>query len=190
MSARERILDAAAHVMRTKGFAEATTREIARTAACSEALLYKHFRDKQEIFRAVLKERMPAVSRPEDLLGSGTFRDNLATLVSELIAFYRASFPIAASTLSRASVRAANRAGSEQPGGGPQAPALILQGYIEGEISAGRIHLDADPAALARVLAGAALLEAVQAIYDDAAPDEESLARRIVTAVGDGLPDG
>jgi len=97
---------------------------------------------------------------------------------------------IAASTLSRASVRAASRAGSELPGGGPQAPALILQRYIEGESSAGRIHLDADPAALARVLAGAALLEAVQAIYDDATPDEESLARRIVTAVGDGLPDG
>lgn len=189
MSARERILDAAAHVMRTKGLAEATTREIARAASCSEALLYKHFGDKQHIFTAVLKERMPAVSAPEELLGSGTFRDNLVSLVSEIIVFYRESFPIAASMLSSASLRAAHRATADQHGGGPQAPALILQRYIESEISAGRARSSGDTAATARVLAGAALFEALQSAYADTSPDEESLARKIVEAVRLGLLD-
>lgn len=175
--------------MRTKGLAETTTREIARAAACSEALLYKHFSDKQHIFTAVLKERMPAVSTPEELLGSRTFRDNLVSLVSELIVFYRASFPIAASMLSSASLRAAHRASTDQLVGGPQAPALILQRYIESEVSAGRVQVSGDPAATARVLAGAALFEALQATYDDTSPDEELLARKIVTTLRLGLID-
>ena len=55
---RDRILDAAATVMREKGIAKATTKEIARAAGYSEALLYKHFADKQEIYMGVLRERV------------------------------------------------------------------------------------------------------------------------------------
>ena len=42
------------------GLARATTKEIARAAGCSEALLYKHFREKEEIFLGVLKNRLPS----------------------------------------------------------------------------------------------------------------------------------
>jgi AcrR family transcriptional regulator len=59
---RDRILDAAAHVMRTRGFARTTTKEIARAAGYSEATLYKHFQDKTDLFLAVLKERLPSLS--------------------------------------------------------------------------------------------------------------------------------
>ncbi len=59
---RDRILDAATHVMRTRGFARTTTKEIARAAGYSEATLYKHFQDKTDLFLAVLKERLPTVS--------------------------------------------------------------------------------------------------------------------------------
>jgi AcrR family transcriptional regulator len=58
---RDRILDAAAHVMRTRGFARTTTKEIARAAGYSEATLYKHFQDKTDLFLAVLKERLPSL---------------------------------------------------------------------------------------------------------------------------------
>jgi AcrR family transcriptional regulator len=58
---RDRILDAAAHVMRTRGFARTTTKEIARAAGYSEATLYKHFLDKTDLFLAVLKERLPSL---------------------------------------------------------------------------------------------------------------------------------
>ena len=54
------MLDAAAHVMRTRGMARATTKEIAKAAGYSEAALYKHFRDKTEMFLAVLTERVPS----------------------------------------------------------------------------------------------------------------------------------
>ncbi|MFJ2441092.1 MULTISPECIES: TetR family transcriptional regulator [unclassified Streptomyces] len=45
---RARILDAAASLMTTVGLTRTTTKEIARAVGCSEAALYKHFRDKKE----------------------------------------------------------------------------------------------------------------------------------------------
>jgi AcrR family transcriptional regulator len=45
MGTRDDILDAAAEVLRTQGFARATTKSIAQVAGYSEAALYKHFAD-------------------------------------------------------------------------------------------------------------------------------------------------
>src|ERR1700679_3578661 len=104
---RDRILDAAAHVMRTRGFARTTTKEIARAAGFSEATLYKHFQDKTDLFLAVLKERLPslgpllralsadagAVSGADAGAGAGTGTDRdvagrLAAAARGAIAFY------------------------------------------------------------------------------------------------------
>ena len=69
---RDRILDAAAHVMRTLGFARTTTKEIARAAGYSEATLYKHFQDKTDLFLAVLKERLPSLGSTLSALSADT----------------------------------------------------------------------------------------------------------------------
>ncbi|MGO1849498.1 MULTISPECIES: TetR/AcrR family transcriptional regulator [unclassified Microbacterium] len=188
MSARERILDAAAVLMRTSGLAETTTRAIAREAGCSEALLYKNFSDKQHIFTAVLKERMPRLSTPDALIGEATVAANLTSMVAELVAFYRESFPIAASMLGSASLRAAHRESVGRLGSGPDVPAQIVQRYIDGELAAGRIREDVDSVTTARLLTGAALFEALQAAYgDDPLDDPHDLARSIVTAAFRGL---
>lgn len=188
VSARERILDAAAELMRTRGLAETTTRAIAQQAGCSEALLYKNFVDKQHIFTAVLKERMPRLSAPDALVGEGTVAANLTSMVAELIAFYRESFPIAASMLGSASLRAAHRESVGRLGSGPDVPAQIVQRYIDGELAAGRIREDVDSVTTARLLTGAALFEALQAAYgDDPLDDPHDLADSIVTAALRGL---
>jgi AcrR family transcriptional regulator len=62
VTTRDRILDAAAHIMRHDGIARATTKEIAQQAGFSEATLYKHFANKTEIFVAVLQERAPGLA--------------------------------------------------------------------------------------------------------------------------------
>lgn len=59
MGSREEIVAAAASVMREQGYAHATTKAIAQAAGYSEALLYKHFRDKAALFLAVLKRNCP-----------------------------------------------------------------------------------------------------------------------------------
>jgi AcrR family transcriptional regulator len=53
---RAAILDAARGAFARAGFHGASTAEIARAAACSEPILYRHFASKQALFAAVLED--------------------------------------------------------------------------------------------------------------------------------------
>ncbi len=165
MSTRERILDAAARVMREQGVAHATTKEIARAAGCSEALLYRHFDDKQGLFMAVLQERLPRFDLPDDAVGTATVAANLERLVSGLLDFYVDSFPISASIFSSSTLLARHRESIAAKGAGPATPQLRLQAYLEAERAAGRVRADADVEAVARLLVGAALHQAFLATF-------------------------
>ncbi len=50
---RQALMDAALAVFVERGFARATTREIARRAGLSEGTMYRHFTDKYELFHQV-----------------------------------------------------------------------------------------------------------------------------------------
>ena len=52
---REQIIERATEVFRQHGLKGARTREIAKACGINEALLYKHFKSKEELFRVVLK---------------------------------------------------------------------------------------------------------------------------------------
>jgi AcrR family transcriptional regulator len=52
---RERLLDAAAHTFSRDGIRGATTREIAREAGVNEVTLFRHFKSKEQLLRAVLQ---------------------------------------------------------------------------------------------------------------------------------------
>lgn len=185
-SARDRILDAAATIMRRDGLVRATTKEIAREARCSEALLYKHFPDKRDIFLRVLTDRSPRLDLAAELPGTGTVVTNLEQLVTNLLEFYENGFPIAASIFSSAELLAAHRAAMTARGAGPQGPSRILAQYLDQEILLARLHpLDTD--AIARLLTGAALHEAFLASYaGEAIVNTEALAHRLVAALGFG----
>jgi AcrR family transcriptional regulator len=159
LDTRERILDAAAHVMRTRGFARTTTKQIARSAGYSEATLYKHFEDKTDLFLAVLHERLPSFQPfVEELFkqpGQGSLRANLAATARKAIAFYSESFPVSASVFSEPDLLAAHRAAVTRQGAGPDRPIAALTRYLRGEQQNGRIRADADCAAAASLLLGA-----------------------------------
>src|SRR4051794_35766882 len=110
MGTRDVILDAAAEVMRTRGLARATTKEIARAAGFSEATLYKHFHDKAEIFLGVLRERipqfLPASGRLAERAGRETVAANLTEIATLALAFYHESFPMSASIFSEPDILA------------------------------------------------------------------------------------
>ena len=192
MSTRERILDAAARVMREQGVAHATTKEIARAAGCSEALLYRHFDDKQGLFMAVLQERLPRFALPDDVVGTSTVEANLVRFVSGLLDFYVGSFPISASIFSSSVLLARHRESIAAKGAGPQTPQLRLQAYLEAERDAGRVRADADIEAVARLLVGAALYQAFLATFwgendggvtGEGGVDQPGLAGRLVVPV-------
>ncbi|MEA3162989.1 MAG: hypothetical protein QOE88_807 [Verrucomicrobiota bacterium] len=57
---RERLLDAAAQTFSTDGLRGATTREIARKAGVNEVTLFRHFKSKEQLLRAVLLRGLAA----------------------------------------------------------------------------------------------------------------------------------
>lgn len=185
MTPRDRILDAAAQVMREKGLARATTKEIARAAGYSEAMLYKYFGDKQEIFLGVLAERVPGPEDPRDLVGTGTVRGNLALLTAGLLRFYVRTFPMAASIFSTPELLAGWRAGMDAHGAGPRQPQLLLERYLAAEVAGGRISADVDVPAVAMLLCGSALQQGFLAAFaghTDIA-DADALAARLVAGL-------
>ncbi len=188
MSTREKILDAAVGVMRERGLARSTTKEIARAAGYSEATLYKHFDDKQEIFLCVLKERMPAFSSPLDLVGTATVHANVAAIIEQLMRFYVLTFPIAASIFGSPELLAVQRDGMRARNAGPEGPVRAVRVYLDGEVEAGRLPDTIDTDAVAKLVAGAAMQQAFLATYNalDAVPNARKVARALADAV---LPD-
>lgn len=182
---RERILDAAAAVLRDRGIAHATTKEIAREAGCSEALLYKHFPDKHRIFMSVLKERQPALTDPQRLVGQGTVRDNLARVAQGLMAFYVRTFPLAASIFGSSQLLESWREGIRAAGGGPESPLAKVERYLAAEQADGRLPEDLDRGAVAMALVGASFHQGFLAAFNglDEVPDGAGIADRIAAAL-------
>ena len=190
MSTREKILDAAVAVMRERGLAGSTTKEIARAAGYSEATLYKHFDDKQEIFLRVLKERMPSFSSPAELVGTATVHENLAAIIEQLMHFYVLTFPIAASIFGSPELLAVQRDGMRARNAGPEGPVRAVRTYLDGEVAAGRLPEALDSDAVARLVAGAAMQQAFFATYNalDAVPDAHAMARSLAAAALPSAP--
>ena len=57
---RERLLDAATEILNRVGIQGATTREIAWRAGVNEVTLFRHFKSKEQLLRAVLQRGLAA----------------------------------------------------------------------------------------------------------------------------------
>ncbi|MBM3779458.1 MAG: TetR/AcrR family transcriptional regulator [Acidimicrobiia bacterium] len=54
---RRQLIDAALHVFATRGFPGATTRAIAEAAGVSEAIIFRHFASKEDLYAAILEQK-------------------------------------------------------------------------------------------------------------------------------------
>jgi AcrR family transcriptional regulator len=196
---RSRILDAAAHLMSTVGLTRTTTKEIAREAGCSEATLYKHFRDKEEIFIRVLRERAPRLSdalvQLPSRAGEGELVDHLEEVARVAVLFYRQAFPMAASLFASPDLLATHRRKLELDAAGPHEATQHLAAYLSLEQNLGRIAPGIDPNAAATLLIGACFHRAfLDLFFASEAPEgalrpesEEDFATEIVRTLLDGI---
>jgi AcrR family transcriptional regulator len=156
---RERIVEAAEQVMRSKGLARTTTKEIAREAGYSEGAIYKHFESKEELFICVLTERLPSFVGIIRELPQRAGQERIAEVLKEVagaaLAFYGESFPMSASIFSEPGLLARHRIEVRRIGTGPEKANEALAAYLEGERDLGRVREDADPEAAAAMLLGA-----------------------------------
>jgi AcrR family transcriptional regulator len=196
---RERMVDAAVRVMRSKGLAHATTKEIAREAGYSEGAIYKRFENKEELFLAVLTERLPPFADVLGELPRRAGREAVEGVLEEVaraaLAFYGESFPMSVSVFSEPGLLARHREEMKRRGAGPQKANEALAAYLGAERNLGRVRGDADPEAAAAMLLGACFQRAFLASFsgEGAIPEQEegfaagvarTLARSLVPGGG------
>lgn len=87
---RAAILNAAQSVFARRGFEGTSIREVAETAGVNNAMIYYHFKDKQELYQAVLADSFAAWDRiwEHEIFTSGApTREKIGKYVEELIRF-------------------------------------------------------------------------------------------------------
>jgi AcrR family transcriptional regulator len=157
---KQQLLDAATTVFSQRGFARATTKEIAQVAGVAEGTIYRHFADKQDLFYAAFSAKRAITAdeflRLPELAGKETIRENLRRFISVIEDIERAIAPLQASMWSDKELMdqlvASERAGAGEgrdagAGGGegrPAGPLGPLAEYLKAEQALGRIRGDAD----------------------------------------------
>jgi AcrR family transcriptional regulator len=174
---RERILDAAVTVLRERGQAGATTKEIARAAGCSEGSLYTYFGGKESLLVAVMAERLPPfIPVLKGLLeraGDDTVQDHLEEVARIAVPFYVELMPLAAAVLATPELNVSMR----RQGYGPHLANEALATYLRLEQRLGRIHAGAGLGAAAALLLGACQQRAMHLQFAGQVADAEATDR-------------
>src|SRR5579884_3965575 len=171
MGIRDRILDAAVTVLRERGQAAATTKEIARVAGCSEGSLYTYFATKEQLLQAVMAERLPPfIPLLHALLaraGEDTLEEHLVEVARLAVPFYAEMMPLAATALATPDLVA----GLRRQNLGPHRANESVVSYLRLEQRLGRIRAGVSLEAAASLLLGACLQRALNRQFAPQEPD-------------------
>jgi AcrR family transcriptional regulator len=187
---RDTILDAAASVMRERGLANVTTRQIAAAAGFSEATLYKHFADKVELMSAVLQERNTGFTDLTAALAGaeGDLEERLTAIARAAIVFFIDNFPMLASIFSDRTILESHKDGLRKHGNGPHRINEAVAEYLRTEAEAGRIRPEVDRYAAAALLVGACMQHAFLGHMGwTGRRDDDAAARSFASTVLAGL---
>jgi AcrR family transcriptional regulator len=185
------MLDAGLHIIGMKGFAGATTKEIALAAGVNEVTLFRTFKNKMGLFDAIIKERSP---RPQ-LLKEMHFDRNLEVrkvLVDNALRLLNILH--ANRDLVRVLVLDLPRL-ERMPRYDPISDTFTgpLSGYLASQKELGRLR-DIDPEAAAEMLYGSLRSFFIDTyLFQDLEPDRSSDRRFINTVVSiylDGILAG
>jgi AcrR family transcriptional regulator len=192
-SMRDRILDAAAVVLRQSGEPGATTREIARVAGCSEGSIYTYFASKEDLLLAVLTERLPPfIATLKALLeraGDESVGEHLEEVARLAIPFYAEMAPLATAVMATPDLSESLR----QQNYGPHRANDALAAYLRLEQRLGRIRSGASLEAATALLLGACLQRAMFRQFSgqtrEAAEDERFVMDLVATVLQGLAPD-
>lgn len=186
---RDRILDAAVVVLRERGQAAATTKEIARVAGCSEGSLYTYFASKEQLLLAVMEERLPPfIPLLQGLLeraGEETLEQHLAEVARIAVPFYTEMMPLAATAVSTPDVVE----GLRRQNLGPHRANDSVISYLRLEQRLGRIRAGVSLEAAAALLLGPCLQRAFNRQFTGHAPDaaDDRFVTDLVATLMQGL---
>ncbi|WP_414587786.1 TetR/AcrR family transcriptional regulator [Scytonema sp. PCC 10023] len=194
---RQRLLDAAERVIRTKGLAAASTREIAREAGCADGTLYNHFADRADLFVAIFLEKLlpdywDALSKLPYRIGEGTVQAHLEELAQIALAFYYKAAPMRAALFAEPELLERYREAlkSQAQNRKQERPAPVLAAYLRAEQRLGRVAAQANPAIAAEAFFGTCASYALRQCFFGEPPNPEAdrqFVQELVRSLMEGL---
>jgi AcrR family transcriptional regulator len=157
MRTRKYILEAAERMIRTKGLARLTNKEIAQEAGCAEGTIYKHFETKDELILAAIEENLPSilVVTQEERAGQYTIEANLQDIASATIQYYRKLLPLTTALFADMGLLAHFRQWMQEQQAGPLSLHERVAAYILAEQRLGRLKQDIEPLSFTTLLLAA-----------------------------------
>lgn len=158
MKLRERMVEATGRVIRERGLAGTTTKEIAHAAGCAEGSIYNHFGGRHELLAAAAEGCLPnsgLVRQFPGRAGFGTVRGNLEEFANTALSIFSETVPLWAAVLSDPEVLAAHRRSTGGGRSGLEGAFEAVADYVAAEQKLGRVGRRADPSAAAEILVGA-----------------------------------
>lgn len=153
---REAIREAALALLRERGVARLTTRDVAERAGVSEASVYYHYTDKAGLLRAVFEDGI------ERLKSAGLGDRGLLGFGQELERFLEQALPVMTAAQSDAELRDALAAHMVANDLGPHRGVQTLGAHLAAGQRAGTVRADVDPEAAALMLVASCLMRVAQ----------------------------
>ena len=153
---RRQILKAANRLIRKRGLARVTTKDIAREAACAEGTLYKHFETKEDLFLTALLESVPSfkLAVDADAAGQSSLPENLTRVVLSALTFFDEAIPHMMSLFADAELLERHRRRLNKKKTAPRVMYKAVAAYIKAEQDLGRINSEIVPIGAAALLLG------------------------------------
>lgn len=160
---REAILAATLELLRERGIARLTTREVAGRAGVSEASIFYHYTDRPGLLRAVFVEGLrPLRELDARGLAGADHADVLRRLSQAIERFLDQALPIMMAAQSDTELRDTMATYLRDNGLGPHRGVRAVAAYLATEQDAGRVDPDVDPEAVGLLLVGASFLRSAQ----------------------------
>jgi len=153
---RRQILKAANRLIKKRGLARVTTKDLAREADCAEGTLYKHFESKEDLFLAALTDSSPAFKaavNPENA-NQGSLSENLTRVVLSAIAFFEQMMPQMLPLLADIELLERHRRRIHKKKTAPRVMYKAVAAYIRAEQALNRINPELEPIGAAAILLG------------------------------------
>lgn len=159
----EAILTATLGLLRERGIARLTTREVARRAGVSDASVFYHYTDRAGLLRAVFAEGL----RPlQELTEHGLRGDDHARVLLELCQgierFLDQALPVMMAAQSDIELRDTMATYLHDNGLGPHEGVRVVATYLAAEQEAGRVDPTINREAIGLLLVGASFLRSAQ----------------------------
>jgi AcrR family transcriptional regulator len=162
---REAILSAALQLLRERGIARVTSREVAAVAGVSEASVFYHYKDRAGLLQAVFEqglEPLQVLSSSRGLRPGEELNDALTRFANTLDEFLEQALPVMAAAQSDTALRDLMAAYMTEQDLGPHRGVATLGDYLAAEQAAGRVRAGVDPHAAAMLFVGACFTRAAQ----------------------------